>query len=586
MNTHPIETSQEINVDQYEEYLHTHPFDVIHMNEFSTSYDSTGTSFSLNSPGYNALLSRDVWVQYTFDILENAAHSITDWFETYGINSIPQTNLKAALRSGNVVARCMQRLNLNLNGVDFNYQPCYYVDVLNRLYVSNEQSSDEFSASGGRFDEGNHGHRTSHVTYLDITPGANQVDDNFGAPFDFGGAVGIVNLPMFTVGNQAADGNSHVDIYLHQGWRIDQGATVNVNQDLVANLRPNYPVMYKFYNPGYDERVNLFAFNLRQTWNLNTVPNAGAGGEFVSTQNAALGANANQTLWRITIYERLPCPLFKMYDNDNVHGVIPNISSIRFNIGFIEHMEDNMFSSSVSHFNNSFDLLWRNMTTKDCIIHSKWYVLQTPLPKEISIKFPIYITQVRPFTMPYTMFDMYNVFNAFYQDIPLQENRIEFPAVPDLLLIFVKYNPTQNTMDTPDAYNSELIDFSFAFNRSNSKCYNMKSIHYYQLWKNNLKYKNAKLIGFEEWYKYCFVICLKPEDYGVKMENEYHLPCQYNITCTARNWFVTPGIMGYRPEYLGGDGGLGTSLVLVSVGIFFRHKVDLSVGSCKNYLQK
>lgn len=568
------ETSHEIDFENAKSFLHDKPYDVMYQTKYSDSYGSTGFTANIDPPSFHALLSRDIWIEYSFYIAETQGplvlgeitkpiqgmfeHAQNDIVPVAG-TPVPINTIRVALRSGNIMNRITEQLHVNLNNYQYYYYPSSYHDVMNRLYVSNKQSEHEFSTSGGCFDDGNHGHRTSHVRYGTLVQNENVVPQLFG------------------IASVSANANlrTHSDIYLIDGFSTNGDVTSNATRDLLCNMRATYPVRYPYYNEGFSKRFEIFSMNLRQAYNVSSdffANNAVPGLQF-------RGNEFNE--WKVTVRERMLCPLFKMYSTDRVQGVIPNISNIKIQSMFTNNILPNLFRSSTA--TPPFTLLWTNITTNDCKLFLKWYVLKTPLPQEITLNLPTFFTYQVPFTLSAAMNAI--AASAKYVDTTLRIENVEFPAIPDLLLVYIKYHLTNYTHDTPDDYNLEIVNFYMNLNKESGKCLNITSTQLYHLWKSNLNYDTENIISFDEWYQYCFVICLKPEDYGIKINEEYNQPCRYSFFGTARNWWMNPTVANAAREVLGGAAGAGTTCQFVAHGIYFRNKARLQRGKCENYLQ-
>lgn len=553
-----LKFSEELNLDDFRSIPRNVPFDVIYQPLTCSEFGNGGYSFNISSVGPGSLLSRDIWIEYNFAIVETAARFLENGYENQAaLSADPASPIKFALRQGNVVARSTEFISLKLNDLELRYLPGEYIEVLNRLNVSTEQSKHEFSASGGMFSSGNHGYFTDNRYFYER--GDTGVTGNNVNPFTF-------------VGNSAAPedqnvGNTHFYLYVIDGWYPDQqpdvinpaGRAVNPQRDYLTNLRCATPLKYEFYNPGFSDRVNKTALNLRWDGNSNVRYDVAEGAQFYS------GSNLNRYTFRIM--ERLPIPLFKMYSNDLVHGVIPHIRDLKIHGQFYPNLLENMFEADQVPIHLQMD--WT--VQQQCRMYLKWYIVpQISVPPSVSFNCPIIDVHTISVTPRDLLLYMAANPTAKYMDTSLNYRDITLQCVPDVLMIYYHYQPQKYDTSDPSDLQVELVDMVINLNTSTAKLTGMQTMQYYQLWKNNLQYKNDDVMGYNEWRKYCFVAVLKPEDYGIKGQNEMNKPVNMSIRGTARNSWVNPSIFKCAPEVVA-----GTQWELVITSIYYRNSITI-----------
>lgn len=536
-----IEKSSKLIFNEFQRAISEVPLEVFYQYLYSDQYSANGFQFNIKSPGSNALLDCDVWIKYIIKIKGGAADLLVNMFEDRaGGSLVPQSDVKLALRSGNVMQRAIQNLSLQLNNQTLNVQPYRWIDQLNRIYISNDQSEHEFSASGGRFDEGNHGVRTSHVVYKNQIANANAVP----------------NLFLVASGVALAT-NTHADIYLHDVWHTD-GAISNVaTRDFLCNMRPPYPVRYDFYNPGFSSRVDTFASKARQEWSTvaEAAANAAAGVQFTSQVDGA-----NQYIYTITLWERLPMPIFKMYSTDGNYGVIPNIHQMVIQGNFVTQLKQNLFRCSDANYN--FDLYWTGISNQSCIIYLRWFTppASMSIPRELSIPYH----KINHWSKSVTINARVAAERAIMTDV--DEYNITLEAIPDLLLIYVKYRPTSATytMAIDDDFLLEIQDLMINIDNASGKLNQIQTIDLYQKWKKIIKHQDAKIIGFDEWRKYCCIAALQPEDYGVRYGPGYSNQTVLGVKFKAWDYHNNVSIM-VQPEENNAGAGRDCDLHIVSI---------------------
>lgn len=582
----PLNYSDENKVQEYRQIPKHEPYDVFYQTHVCESFNQSGLNFNITPPGPTAALSTDIWVEYTFYIRETANEFIRNMFDDAnglieaGEPSVAPANpIKIALRQGNVMAKSMTSLVITINQMEFKYNPIDYIDVLNRLFVSNTQSTHEFAASGGAFSSGNHGFRTDNIRYHEYGNNA------------------VIN--GWALLNGAHPNNTRIQGNVYKGFVPNQDpATINFGNDFWFNLRSDYPLNYQFYNPGYSERFKKFAYKIRNEWNQAanmtvTWPKGSivqplppyTPSQFTSEvvdPDVIPGIAPDQNFWTVVLYERLPVPMFKMYSNDTNNGVIGNIKDLRIRADFLQgdRLFQNIFTSQTQNANMEVDF-YQSLTFDrhkfSARLVVKWFIPTTPLPKQIFVNCPI--IDVWTYNFSQSAGNANAVAAAAttkYVDTEVNVRDISLRAVPDILLVYVKYQSRRIVLNNPDDYHLELNNFAMTMNASSCKIFGINSYYYYQLWKRNLQYQDHQIIDFEEWRKYCFVAVLKPEDYGLrKNKEEANHPIYVSIRCTARNWWINPTIWQAPAETMGGINGNGTNLQLTVTSIYSRNEITL-----------
>lgn len=519
-----IDKSMKLVFNEFQRAVTEVPLEVYYQTLTSTQYSSSGFQFNIKQPGTNALLDCDVWIKYKI-ALRGAANIFQNMFGRVGGNrSAPLLKHRIALRGGNCVARCLQNLSIQINNSTLNVQPYRYVDVLNRIYVSNDQSEHEFSGSGGRFDEGNHGARTDNLMYQPLTALAG--DNSY---------------------TSVAAGNAQpVVIYVHTGYTPNP-AVVNAT-DVTGNCHLPYPLMYEFYNPGFSRRFAQFAYNGRTFYNR-----AWNGTHGAATPNLDPNANevyrgsqaddnpvvAGSYYYTIEIYERLPIPIFKMYSTDGTYGVIPNINQMQIQGNFLSQFIENFIRGVVDvtgavNAVANLTIDWNKPSSSDATLYLRWYTppVNMSVPRELSIPYP----KINTWSVTQAIAAPNADVTLDWYETDIQQYNITLEAIPDLLLIYVKYAPFNYTLDTPDDYLFELLNLVINIDNASGKLNQITSMDLYNKWKKIIKHSDAKIIGYNEWRKYCFVACLQPEDYGVRYGPGYSNQTVLGFSCKARNW--------------------------------------------------
>lgn len=565
-----LETSNDMDFASIDSITHGKPFDVYYQTVYSNKYDVTGFEFQFTTPGYNALLSKEVWLEYSFELHDGQAHQLSQMFENYQNNYRPLTDSKLAFRSGNVLARVIDNMVVRFNNYEMLYQPQYYIDVWNRLHVSNDESEHEFSASGGRFDEGNHGVRTLNQMYAEYIPHAS------GLPAGFAPVIPIAPA----VPNAAT---SHTYVFLYSGWHTNATnidfTGMDATRDFICHMRPNWPEKYEYYNPGFESRHNKFSYGIRADWVpiANVLPRALPGFQFNGGQSPY---DPTFNRWVITFTERLPIPLFKMYSKDGNDGLIAHVRNMNIRASFVSNIIQMMFREDADLMQYTLDFASQAQT--DCKLHLKWYIPSFPIPPQISMTCPKIITYHEPFNLVYTAQETAAA-DLMFTISGFEVGPFSFPAVPDLLIFFSKTDFLEYSVTTPDDNHYEIFDIYMDMNQSSGKLLNMQSIQFYESWKKNLKHNDPKIIGYDEWRKNCFVAVLKPEHYGIKNISEYNQGISIKVNGSLRNWQVVPSVNYALYDVNTGVDQNASQFIMHAV--YFRNILHMNIDRCHEELK-
>lgn len=539
-----IDKSVKLVFNEFTRAISEVPLEVYYQTITSDQYSANGFQFNIKQPGTNALLDCDIWMKYTFAIYD-VGNAIRSTFEREANSGAgyPEDNNKVSFRGGNVAARCLQNLSIQLNNTTLNVQPYKYMDVLNRIYVSNDMSEHEFSASGGRYDEGNHGIRHGLVEYSGVMPTANLVSTQGGTTHA---------AAAFVINDAAAANNTNTNFIRWSDHFHTLGIGGNLN--LVCNMRPPYPMNKYWYNPGFKNRIEKFqrkcrteaSVTLGQVGKAGLPADAGANARFIGAQPVLA---AGSQYWTFEIFERLPIPLFKMYSSDGNYGVIPNITQMQIQGNFLNNLAENLIRCTDN--NMDFNMYWTGMPSNQGQLYLRWYTppMSMAIPREISIPYPKINTWSVSLADVETMAAALAAHKA-WSDVSIAQYNITLEAIPDLLLIYVKYSAINYTCDAPDDYLLELLNLNINIDNASGKVNQIQTIDLYQKWKKIIKHQDAKIIDYDEWRRYCCVACLQPEDYGCRYGPGYSNQTTFGVTATARNHHINPTIAK-------GEAGLG-----------------------------
>lgn len=544
-----VDKSPKLIFNEFQKSITEVPLDVFYQNITCDQFNASGFQFNIKQPGSRALLDPDIWIRYQIPIEETQQWKLQEMFENADTDGQPANNYRLALRSGYTMWRLMQNFSLQINNTTVTVQPYRWVDVLNRLYVSNLQASHEFSTSGGVFDSGNHSLRTDSKTFTIRNP--------------IGGHTYAI------IGNNLGLTAYDVDptkMVFSQNYNSPPLRENNQGNYLVGGIQANYPNHYEVWNQGFSDRfhqmADRFRFYRTNFANSGLPDNAGTNvpdnvnhedqGGGIQFRGDNVGSPQDEAhrlnLYWIEIYERLPLPLFKMYNNDAVYGVIPNVTQMQIQANFMARFTENFVRGveATTGVAVPCTVNFERTTGKELTLYLRWF---TPpqtmiIPRELSIPYP----KIVAWSKAVDIAGFNNNPQLFYTTGTVEEYNVTLESIPDLLLIYIKFRNFDYSQQSPDDYLLEIKELYINIDSSSGKLNQIQTIDLYNKWKKILKHSDSHIIGYDEWRKYCCVACLQPDDYGVRFGPGYSNQTVLGMKITYRNWWNIPSWHYAPPE--------------------------------------
>lgn len=522
--------SEKLQVPLFSPSVNIEPLQTFYQRQTSDSYNASGFSFYLKSPAMDALLDPEIWIRYKLSLSELVTAGIRgvacqngDDTQFQEADYPPDSSFGAhlAFRQGNVMQRAMQSLVVVLNGFSLNCEPWKFIDPLNRLYVSDDQSRHIFSASGGAYDSGNCG----LITPQDV---------------------------RWTAENNGGDLDPAAQVQFFLGQF--PGPQEDPDDNVISGLS-TFPDCDYYYNPGFGDRCRKFNRSLRGDYrtlptSLGTPANRGAEDDPITeeTQGAQAGGHFAGVIqagllntYTFEIYERLPMPPFKMYHNDGVGGVIPNIKDLIIRAGFTANIIPVIFQANYD-ISGDFKLDYANMPVTDCEIFLKWYTapMGVSIPRELSI--PMRKIDIWSNYKPLTAAVLWNQVRSVPTSIA--EYNISLDAVPDLLLIYFRRRLDDATSASPCDYHYEMQNLRISLENHGGKMTQIQTIELYQKWLKYTMHGDFKEVCYDEWRKHQCIAVLKPEDYGIIHGPGYDNPIILGVQFDGYSYYNNPGMGG------------------------------------------
>lgn len=583
------ETSANLLYSQYNPSVEVCPENILYTIHSSEYYGINGYNFSIKSPAYGARLSPEAWLEYDLCVYEKTNNAIRNLLMTKTPNSInsylpinfntrsqsaidkgfvyggggdvvnsnanykvamPGNPVRLAFRSGFVMARATQNLSVTINGCTRNHVPYKSIDVLNRLYYSQSQSKHLFSTSGGPFDSGCHNFVVEEDNY-----------SQFLNPTDDGSYYVWASTPLtgdkFTIRN-----NNYFNIY-NPTQLFDVNDGVSTNRTAIGEVGVNlynsnaqsittqkrFPNHEHWFNPGFTQRFYDFVATLRgglqrglqnnQITNANPWDGVHEDNSPVYQGSGLMAGTTDQHYYKFKFYEPVPCPPFKMYENDGVVGIIPHVQDLNLVSAFASNMLPLIFQCT-NDYSTEIGLNWDQLTATNCKLHLRWYQapMTVTIPREVSLPLRHYYHYSQSNYSITVMPDSGSSWNSGWSHIA--QYNISLDAVPDYLIIWFRKNISMIKTDDPVEFNFEINNLTLQLENTGGKLTGMQTIHLYKNWLRYIKHGDPVDTTFDEWRKYICVAVLTPDDYGIKRGPGYDNMVNLGIDMDVRSNHVWP----------------------------------------------
>lgn len=489
------------------------PLSTLYQKYTADRADKTGFSFNIRSPGKNALLSNDVWVKYTMSIDFNAgggdANAIRDLLSNEGDvqnwrnKGLPKQSYSVGFKSGYIMQRGMQNLSGTINGTVINVRPMDYVAQMNRLFVADQDSQCEFGSSGGRFDSGN---MSPYITIDDVS---NSIVDA-GIPDSI---------------NQRIAGNTFA---ANTTWSSGIGFCPGVKNGAINVIGTNsrVPLSEEFLNKGFTDRKHKLFKKIREA---GAAANAG-----LLTQKAQA---AGSTLL-ITLWERLPYPLFRQYESEGPSRIIPNIRTMIFDCGFTSNIDACLFQGKKA---KDMKLGIVDDATFAVEIHCVWYT--PPLGSVPQPMSNVGMRMIRTYSSPLSQVTPITITDTSANFGATESfSNIDLQGVPSLLLIYVKRYPgTESYLNNSDM-NLEIRTLKITAENDSGKLLNAQTIQLYERWKRIVKKQCGGRADYDQYRKYHCVAALEPRDLGFRFGEGIQNPLQITVDLELTDWGNDPTV--------------------------------------------
>lgn len=495
-----------LQIDEFAEQPEQIPVHIDYHIYTADQSSRASCSFRIDSPGSGALLDSEAWIKYTLTF--TFANDITA--SMFRVTDDKQSNrgVKLALRQGFPMQRCMQSISLNINGTTLVERPDRYTDQMLRFYVMPDEAETIMTGAGGYLDSG------FGWALLDS-------DNSFLKSSDAENAA-VMWTEAFNEGDDA--------------------------KGVIAQKA--VPSSSLFINKGLQKRWEKFLQECRN-----------AGDPEVS---ATVG---NQTAYpdviSIDVWERLPIAPFMNYESRDLKRSIPHINQMTLNINWNPnlHTDKSIGAESMilqGHKGGetgegtgtvlrNLELTWFTASDpngKAPELHLKWLIppMGYRLPPQISIP----IIDYQHFSQTLSAL----THESDVRTTPSRQetyNNIRLEQFPDYLFIYIVPEQSNSIINDPSEFALEIEALDISADGDSGKLLSATTMELYSMYVRNALGREMIRQDYQQWRQHHCVICLRPEDLGLRFSPGIRQPITLNLRFTYKSHWNRPDMTALKP---------------------------------------
>jgi len=541
--------------DTYYDYATKVPSQVLYEEITADSVNQSGYTFNFRSPADNALMDNDLIIEYELKI------SKTNWgifMQRLGgatrlnrnaadnaelANDAAISNeMSIAFRQCFPMARAIQNLSVTINGSNFNVQPVYWIDALNRLYFSEEDAANFCSTSGGEFDGKHPGPEPFYILAQNsMVPTADVA----------------TSALYYNPGGVAMNNNT-----------ASSGIPLNCDDYYNKGLEARWQKMIsRIYEAGSTKGTKTYL----QT---NNTTNTNAG--IVAAVDGVLNNNDEFSL---KVYERLPIAPFLFHPSKDQKMSIPNIKQINISAQFVtgdlyKHVLQGNGDGQLGANGARVDpTVSPALTVSNCKLHCKWRLSDIAIPPVVRIPAPKYLQYIQsesiaPSSAP-TVAGPTAISSRTFSNIQLD-------AIPDKFFIFIRRRESDYEMTYPSEFCLSIKEITLTIGGSSGR---LTSFNAAQMYSNFLRYSahgGEKKLDFDTWYKYRCVYCLDASDIGLVAGAGYNYKTSMTVKVSPESYWFIPGIYNRRDMPYLSDNNTARDFDFVVLCQYNHHWIELN----------
>lgn len=535
------------------------PGQVLYEEITCDSCSTSGFTFNFRSPADNALLDNEVIIEYPLKITKA---NLADTFRKLGktvVSSDRMLESFIAPRQCFPVARSIQNLSVTINGSNFNVQPVYWCDILNRLYFSEEDAKTFCSTSGGQFDSADPRHTAPWRLYRcsqdNGTAAIGTLDVNVGG-VPLAADHYAINAPLGSelVGNKGLFNRfeSFLNSY-YQNYCLGQNGSAydwGYDDDGDYEERPDDTDANRQIRLGRRTRVDV-------------------------------GGDTEDNIIYITMYERIPIAPFVFHPSKDPRMSIPNIKQINITAQFVtNYLIDHIFQGDANGITGgNSDLIGPTdtcsiaFTNSNAVkLHCKWRLTDMAIPPVIRIPAPKYLQYIQALTLagPETDAARYGPYDLGSHSFA----NIQLDAIPDKFFIYVKRATSAWEMCFPSEFQLSIKSITLTIGGSSGRLTSLKPAQMYDNFLKHSAHGGENKLRFDDWYRYRCCAILEASDIGLIAGAGYNYKTNLTVKAELESyWDITPLYNSERVSYVGNENTQYDFIVLCQ---YNHHWVELN----------
>lgn len=495
----------------------TVPMSTYYQREDAQSASASRVTWYITSPGHNMLLDPHALVEYTVTIKYNGENPVDTLRLIFGNNSAAETLTTGppllprgvnaglnpqkhfALRQNFPFIRCIQSASVTINGQTMSTQPESYIDQLNRLYLSQQESETYASTSAGFYDDGCH--------YPQMT---GRGDVTVPVYYGNGANTGGEFLPLARQSLIPPNPNPETQTWSYFG---KQNRSLIVNNTLVRKWDSGQACRGNpaYVNSGYTARFNRIEQLCRATNSLDHI-----GGDTAT-------ARYPQSL-TFTIVEPIPLAPFFMYPARDSKMSIPWVEQMQLTYLYNSNWKQMLLQGGTQcPFGLAdaagLDITFTNPKPRLLL---RWFVppraITTSIPPQISM--PVWqnrqfqMTYQQPIVLADAAYNTQDAQSEIGAVLHKQFNNLRLEQWPDLMLVYLKIDPGTTTYKDASDGNFHIYGLSISVDGLAGRILDASSRQLYEMWRTNTRH-NGKKSCYEAWRRHHCVAAIRPRDLGL-----------------------------------------------------------------------
>lgn len=531
---------QQLQIAQAGELDVEYPVTTYYQGLVPTSHTQRQSVWDVLSPGPGYLLDAFATIRYRLKIsAKDPANNIGKMFSnqldatvTTGNPQGTALEAKFALRSNFAMTRCIYNTILVINGATINVRPNEIIDVMNRMYLSHEDSKTYATMSAGYYDDCSYTNICQDMECSITGNGGQGPSTNVGLRDNPGFLVdytdignGILDPPNNATDNWRA--NTGASLQLGIGtrgkycWQEASGPRYTMPMHNISSAAENTGWkmrLEQMYNEWRKHRSPIYGLH-----NAKTAPNVNA--DYANNGGAVEVVNGNHLDYiMLELSEPIFCSPFAFYPSQGTEKSIPHVKTMQLTntyVSDIPSMLFNFYGGMTAEAANpaKFEETLQVFIEKDPKLHLRWYRPAMPLPPQVALRHEYIQTFTNSFDFTP---DNISVTTNVVDDITMAGiqksnwtfNGIHLNGIPDYLMLYFRKDQHQIDSIDPTDCNLGIESLRMSIDGVSGRVLQANSAQLYRMYLANAP-RGTRSTYIEWKTRHCCLI-LSPTDYGLQ----------------------------------------------------------------------